>query len=64
MQLKLEQVLEHDYREQHQDVEVENPKFAEDEDQQNPKSYDLVLENNNRWGLSTLHKVFANFLFK
>lgn len=63
-ELKLEQILDNDYREQHQHVQAENPKFAEDEDQQNPKSYDLVLENDNRWGLSTLQKLFANFLFE
>ncbi|XP_074366748.1 uncharacterized protein LOC141707466 [Apium graveolens] len=63
-ELKLEQVSDNDYREQHQDVQIENPQFSEDEGQQNPKSYDLVLENDNRWGLSTLQKVFANFLFE
>ncbi|KAK1398259.1 Carbohydrate-binding-like fold [Heracleum sosnowskyi] len=61
-ELKLEQVLDNDYREQHQHFQVENPQFAEDEGQPNPKSYDLVLEANNRW--STLQKLFANFLLE
>lgn len=63
-ELKLEQVIDNDYREEHQHIQVENPQFAEDEDQQNLKSYDLVLENDNRWDLSTLQKLFANFIFE
>lgn len=64
MQLKSEQVIDIDYQEQHQHVEVENPRFAEDEGERNSKSYDLVLENTDRWGLSSLQKLFANFLFE
>ncbi|WOH02023.1 hypothetical protein DCAR_0521410 [Daucus carota subsp. sativus] len=63
-ELKSEQVIDIDYQEQHQHVEVENPRFAEDEGERNSKSYDLVLENNDRWGLSSLQKLFANFLFE
>ncbi|KAL1816997.1 hypothetical protein ACET3Z_019571 [Daucus carota] len=63
-EFKSEQVIDIDYQEQHQHVEVENPRFAEDEGERNSKSYDLVLENTDRWGLSSLQKLFANFLFE
>lgn len=63
MQLKFEEVLVNDYREQHQLVQVEKSQFFKDEDEHSPNSFDLVLVSDVQWGLRTLQKLLAKFRF-
>ncbi|XP_017247067.1 uncharacterized protein LOC108218578 [Daucus carota subsp. sativus] len=62
-ELKFEEVLVKDYQEWNQPVQVEKPEFFEDEDEDHPKSFDLVLVNDVHWGVRTLQKLMAKFRF-